>query len=99
MRSKKACATSPASSLSRFLVKAWDRARRTTGTAGCVELFHQQALAADRAQHLQYAVDEAAHRAQRMVSRDALLHRDVAPHRSLLVAIVTAHAHLRRGGY
>ena len=91
-----------------------------------VELFHQQALAADRVQHLQqlgaqellrgdrwsahagvelgearrqvpqHAVDETAHRAQRMIRRDALLHRDVAPHRALLVAIVTAHAHLRR---
>ena len=45
---------------------------------------------------LQHRVDQRPHYPQRMIGRDALLHGNVAPHRALLLQIVTAHAHLRR---
>src|SRR5205823_8618015 len=49
-----------------------------------------------RRQLLQEAVHHRPHAPQRMIRRDAPLHRHVAPHRALLLLVVAAHAHLLR---
>jgi hypothetical protein len=49
-----------------------------------------------RREFAQDGVHQRPHRAQRVVGRNAPLHRHVAPHRALVFLIVAAHAHLPR---